>query len=97
MAMKMPQVSQCSVQDCAYNTDKVCHALAITVGESADDPVCDTFFESDVHGGVKEAVAGVGACKAADCQYNEDFECIAGNINVGYREDQADCLTFELR
>lgn len=95
--MEMPKVSDCSVTDCAYNKAKECHALAITVGEDPDEPVCDTFFASSTHGGIKEAAAGVGACKAADCQYNEDYECTAAAIQVGYQGDQPDCLTFEIR
>jgi hypothetical protein len=97
MASKMPKVSDCSATECAYNTDQTCHALAITVGESPQDPACDTYFESSTHGGVKDAIAGVGACKTADCQYNKEFECSAPQIQVGYRGNQVDCLTFEMR
>lgn len=95
--MDIPKVSDCSVTDCAYNTGKSCHAMAITVGADPDEPVCDTYFTSTTHGGIKAAVAGVGACKAAECQYNEALECTASSINVGYRGNQPDCLTFELR
>ena len=97
MAMKMPQVSDCTVTDCAYNTSQACHALAITVGEEPDEPICDTFFASSNHGGVKDVTAGVGACKAADCQFNQEFECTAANVKIGYQGDQPDCLTFEAR
>lgn len=97
MAMTMPKVTDCSVTNCAYNAEKTCHAMAITVGEEPDEPVCDTFFASDTHGGVQEVTAGVGACKAADCGYNQDFECTAANIQVGYRGNEPDCLTFEVK
>ena len=30
--MEMPVVTECAVEDCAYNRDHACHALAITVG-----------------------------------------------------------------
>ncbi len=95
--MEMPKVSDCSVTDCAYNNNQECKALAITVGEEPDEPICDTFFASSVHGGAKESIAGVGACKAADCEYNQEFECTAPDIQVGYRDEEPDCLTFEAR
>jgi hypothetical protein len=97
MAMKMPEVSECSVTSCAYNTDENCHALAITVGDDVDDPTCDTFFETDMNGGVQDVIAGVGACKVSECQYNDALECSASSIQVGLREDQVDCLTYEPR
>jgi hypothetical protein len=97
MAMRMPEVSECTVTECAYNTDQNCHAMAITIGEDPDDPTCDTYFESDIHGGVQDVIAGVGACKASDCQHNDSFECTAPSIQVGFRQDQVDCLTFEMR
>ena len=93
--MEMPKVSGCSVTDCAYNTDKACHALAITIGEDPNDPTCDTFFNSSAHGGVKETIAGVGACKTSNCEYNKDLECSASAIEVGMKGDQVDCLTFK--
>ena len=97
MTMKMPKVMDCSVSDCAYNTGKACHAMAITVGEQPSDPVCDTFFQSPTHGGVMDMTAGVGACKTADCQHNRDYECTAAGIHVGLKENQPDCLSFERR
>ncbi|WP_406445547.1 hemerythrin domain-containing protein [Streptomyces sp. NBC_00631] len=32
----MPAVTECEVENCAYNRDRACHALAITVGDTAD-------------------------------------------------------------
>jgi hypothetical protein len=95
--MEMPKVSGCSVTDCAYNTNRACHALAITVGEDPSDPTCDTFFKSSTHGGVKDQIAGVGACKASDCDYNEQFECQAPGIEVGMKGSEPDCLTFQTK
>ncbi|EGJ51853.1 DUF1540 domain-containing protein [Desulfocurvibacter africanus] len=97
MAMKMPTVQKCSVSDCAYNTEQACHALAITIGEKPSDPLCDTFFTSSKHGGIKEATAGVGACKSFDCSFNRDYECTASSIQVGMKQSQPDCLTFQRR
>lgn len=93
MAVKMPPVKKCSVQDCAYNTNMQCVTPAITVGDTAE-PLCDTYFHSDRHGGMQGIQAGVGACKVSNCQYNMDFECSAGGIEVGYKNDNPDCLTY---
>ncbi len=97
MGMEMPKVMECSVENCAYNTKQTCHAMAITVGEPAGDPACDTFFTADRHGGVMDMTAGVGACKSAECKFNTDFECSALSITVGMHENQPDCLTYETR
>jgi hypothetical protein len=97
MGMKMPKVMGCSVDSCAYNTEKSCHAMAITVGEPAGDPCCDTFFAAEKHGGVMDMTAGVGACKLANCKFNKDYECSAASISVGMQQGQPDCMTFEAR
>jgi len=97
MGMKMPQVQQCSVDNCAYNQKHACHAMAITVGEPAGDPACDTFFEAARHGGVKDMTAGVGACKTSDCKFNQDYECTANNVMIGMQHNQPDCLTYTHR
>ena len=97
MGMKMPQVMQCSVSGCAYNSDEGCHAMAVTIGEPAGEPTCDTFFAAIRHGGVMDTTAGVGACKSYDCRHNKNYECAAPNIRVGMRHDQPDCLTYETR
>lgn len=97
MEIKMSPVKACSVDNCAYNGQHACHALAITIGEPGGDAACDTFFEAARHGGVREATAGVGACKSADCKFNQDYECSAMNIQVGMQHNQPDCLTYQVR
>lgn len=94
--MKMPKVKECQVERCAYNQGKMCHALAITVGDD-DEPRCDTFFENAEKGGERSGSAGVGACKVATCEHNQGFECHASAIQVGMMHDEAECLTFEPR
>ncbi|MFP4071617.1 MAG: DUF1540 domain-containing protein, partial [Desulfovibrionales bacterium] len=86
---------ECSVSDCAYNTEESCHALAITIGDKPDVPLCDTFFKASTHGGDMESTAGVGACKSYECTYNQNYECSASNIQVGMRGSQPDCLSFQ--
>jgi hypothetical protein len=94
--MEMPKVVRCDVNDCAYNTNNCCHALAITVGDEAH-PRCDTFCHSMMKGGDSGAIAGVGACKVYECSYNSGLECNSPEICVGYKGQEADCLTFKSR
>lgn len=97
MGMKMPAVKQCTVDNCAYNGEHACHALAITVGDPGGEPACDTYFEASRHGGDPEAHAGVGACKTDDCKFNQDYECTATAIQIGMLHKHPDCLTYQGR
>jgi hypothetical protein len=100
VSIEMPVVSQCSISQCAYNTDNCCHARAITVGDGAH-PGCDTYLcLSDAtapHSNAKKRMAGVGACKVTACRYNEDYECMAEEIHVGQTGTDVNCLTFAHR
>jgi len=95
ICLDMPRVSRCNITECGYNMDNICHARAITVGGS-DRPACDTFFRSDRRTNY-DTIAGVGACRADVCMYNESFECQAPNIVIDHGQDQADCITFRRR
>jgi hypothetical protein len=86
--MEMTRVKSCEVAECAYNSKKMCHALAITIGD-LDNPMCDTFCQSATQGGNEENVAGVGACA-----HNQSLECDCEGIDVGYKEAEVDCLSF---
>ncbi|MFO7982724.1 MAG: DUF1540 domain-containing protein [Desulfuromonadales bacterium] len=92
--MEMPKVMDCSVDGCAYNNEKECHAMAITIGDAPDDPSCDTYLEAPGNGGVMDMTAGVGACKSYECSHNTDYECTASNVRIGMKGDEPDCLTF---
>ncbi len=70
--------------------------MAITVG-SAGHPMCDTFIKASQKGGVMDMKGGVGACREADCKFNQALECSASGIHVGLHADHADCSTFALR
>jgi hypothetical protein len=94
--MEMPNVSECSVEECAYNKDSMCHAMAITIGDSVH-PRCDTFCTSVSMGLDTSCMAGVGACKTTACSHNLGLECGASGISVGINHDEIDCLTFEGR
>ncbi|MCE5186801.1 MAG: DUF1540 domain-containing protein [Planctomycetaceae bacterium] len=97
--MEMPEVQSCDVLECAYNKQRQCHALAITVGDSGK-PRCETFWAGK--GGSSESDAGdssktshVGACHTSDCEYNERLQCSAPGIRVGYQNENPNCLTYE--
>jgi len=95
MAKPMSMVIDCEATQCIYNKDKKCHTLAITVGD--EEPCCDTFFSTESRGGYSDVIGGVGACKVADCEYNNNFECSASGIHVVMNMDHPDCGTYEPR
>lgn len=94
MKIEMPVVGSCKIKDCAYNSNNLCHAHAITIGDGKN-PYCDTFFNSGKHTQSLEN-AGVGACKVAICKHNEDFECRADSIEISDKNGRcaAICITF---
>ena len=94
--MEMPRVSHCEVSECSYNMDNRCHAMAITIGDSMH-PHCDTMCVSDCKCSQKQNIAGVGACKTSTCVHNQSLECGAPEINVGFCDQDVDCLTFKSR
>lgn len=91
--MEMPKVIECDATECAYNQERKCHALAITVGDHGT-PRCDTFWRAPNKGGDLNIIGGVGACRASQCRYNRSLECTASGIRVGRAGDEVDCLTF---
>jgi hypothetical protein len=94
-AMNMPKVKKCDVKQCCYNSNNICHALAINVGGSAT-PRCDTYTTTcKSKAGDSGATATVGACKVSGCRYNMNLECQASEISVSKGKDPADCITFE--
>ncbi len=88
----IPIVSECTIADCAYNSNMACHAIAITIGDGSR-PTCDTFFVSPRHSAMN-VTAGVGACKVSVCAHNKDFECNAPSIRVAPERSQGKCMTF---
>ena len=93
LMVEMPEVSECTAEDCAYNMNKLCHARAITVGDEAGCK-CDTMLKSQAHISRSEP-AGVGACRVIGCMHNEDFLCQADGIRVDVQGRKADCMTFQ--
>lgn len=93
LAIDMPVVGACTIDECAYNAHHCCQARAITVGAGVH-PGCDTFLAATPHSRDAGRHAGVGACKVSACAHNEDYECSAQQIAAGRRDGDACCLTF---
>jgi hypothetical protein len=96
LTIDMPVVSECAVSECVYNLNKACHARAITIGDGVH-PGCDTFFGATQHARDAGRRAGVGACKVTGCKHNDDYECSAPKIAVGYQGKNIQCLSFHAR
>lgn len=93
LTIEMPLVSSCGASQCGYNVNQSCHAKAITVGDYLN-PGCDTFLDANRHSTEIKRIAGVGACKIANCRFNDDFECTAEKIVVGQAKQKINCLTY---
>ncbi len=94
--MEMSKIEDCAVADCAYNRDNMCHAIGITVGDG-EDPACDTFLGMSGEEAamcVRDAEAGVGACKMVDCRFNGCLQCGAEAVNVMAGTAGPRCGTF---
>lgn len=89
--LHLARVAECSITECAYNSKHVCRAIAITVGRGKA-PACETFLVAAEHAG-QRGHAGVGACKASDCRFNQALQCTADSILVGKLDDCVRCLT----
>jgi hypothetical protein len=90
--MDMVKIRACSVNVCAYNREKQCRTMAITVGPHAE---CNTFIHASPRAGFPEISGGIGACQASSCKWNSSLECQAPAVNVATDERHADCRTFE--
>ncbi|MBI5230666.1 MAG: DUF1540 domain-containing protein [Coriobacteriales bacterium] len=82
-------VLTCMVLDCSYNTEEICHAGHITVGD--DHPRCDTYTTKSVS--LDDAMPCVSKCMVTHCYFNREMDCHASGITVGGHVDHADCMT----
>ena len=90
----MSRITGCEVAECSYNADNMCHAIAITVGDSSV-ALCDTFVNTIQKGGIKGLSGGVGACKVHNCKFNKDLECCSDSgIQIPISGGDAYCTTF---
>lgn len=95
MECGMSKIFDCEATQCIYNRDGKCHTPAITVGD--EEPCCDTYYQSGLKGGCQGSESKVGACKVADCEYNNSFECTASGVHIVMNVDHPDCGTFQPR
>jgi hypothetical protein len=93
---EIPAVSECNVRACSFNSDNLCHARAITIGDG-ETPGCDTLYCEEAQVRATDIRAGVGACKVSSCTYNDDLHCQADSIRVGLTEDDVQCLSYSRR
>ena len=91
--MDMPRVRTCNAAQCAFNKGNNCHALGITIGDE-NLARCDTFWQNGRHGGDVHEIAGVGACKMEDCEFNEGLYCRAAAVAVKQSADGPVCMTY---
>jgi hypothetical protein len=87
------RIFECQAEECSYNVMGKCRTIGINVG--GPDPLCDTFVETGVKGGLIGAITKVGACKVGNCVHNEDLECMADGIRVVYQNDRALCSLYQ--
>jgi hypothetical protein len=93
--MDMSEVMKCNMVNCTYNSNRICHTLAINVGPHAE---CNTYVTNgNSKSGFKEAKSTIGACLTSDCKFNDSLECRAPNINVAGHAIHADCETYQSR
>lgn len=91
MVNTVSKIIDCVMLDCSYNKNRMCRAIAVTVG--GPHPMCDTFLKSPQKGGANK-VGVVGACKNTECSYNKSLECCASGIHMGIHQNHADCSTY---
>lgn len=91
--MNAPKVIGCDANECAFNTDSMCHAIAITIGGTVDHK-CDTYCEKSKKGGMMNIISEVGACKVTTCMHNDQMLCSAQSIQVGHVGSEVDCLSY---
>lgn len=87
---------KCEMGDCSYNTNSLCHADSITIGDHGR-PICDTFCLSAINGGCESEVAHVGACKVEECLHNHGLMCHCKHITIGPKEGDIYCLSYAAR
>ncbi|MFJ3956720.1 DUF1540 domain-containing protein [Arthrobacter sp. NPDC090010] len=95
MTASIPEVSTCTVDNCAFNHEHECNAYAITVAGSADHASCGTFIDTSALGGLPKVLAHVGACQRGECVHNDHLMCQASGVRIGPGTDAADCLSYQ--
>jgi hypothetical protein len=99
MTMNMPRIRDCATNNCGFNMNNQCRAMAINVGypdPSCKDakPFCDAYFESEKKGGA-DVRSGVDTCQQSNCAFNRESVCTSEGINVAIHGGRAICSTFK--
>ncbi|MDI6715911.1 MAG: DUF1540 domain-containing protein [Actinomycetota bacterium] len=89
--MEIGRVLTCTVNECSYNKNNVCHAPDINVGEM--HPTCDTFTQEAVSP-IAQGMPDVSVCNVTECRFNLNNDCTAPGITVAHHSEHADCLTY---
>ena len=92
--MKMPAISKCTADSCAFNSEGSCSTIAINVNGS--DHSCNTFLDKPVDAGIDGVQSSVGACKEETCIHNSNLICQADSIAIESKSGAATCTTFQL-
>jgi hypothetical protein len=95
MTIKLPKITFCEMEECAYNNDKRCRAIAVSIG--GPEPECITIEKKSKEGGIDTINGGVGACKTRDCMFNKGLICIAKNIEIVKRGSRGYCTSYRLK
>ncbi len=97
----------CSVQNCVYNHAMYCGKGDIMVGGEEAVKCQDTCCESFCERRMDSAQSSMGTanqdiqvdCKATQCVYNENMECMAGKVTIAGAGaavvKETECVTFE--
>jgi hypothetical protein len=88
-------INECQVKECSYNINGKCRTIGINVG--GPEPLCDTFINAGVKGGLLNAMAKVGACKVQSCRHNALLECTVEGILVTLQQNRAMCASYQSR
>lgn len=83
---------KCSVDNCVYNDQHLCCKGDIMVGgrhaSCCDDTCCESFAERrEGQSSFKNSTTHPSHiisidCEAGKCEYNEDYKCTAGHVDI---------------
>jgi hypothetical protein len=93
MKIKDVKILDCMENECIYNKNNQCHTRAITIGSEC--ACCDTFMKGSKKCGFEKTTGIIGACRVADCMYNESMECNADGVHIEVHSNHPDCVTFK--
>ncbi len=104
----MPRID-CSVGNCSYNKEQVCHASIVNIGgkgsKTTEGTCCGTFLNKLGYSDLAQYTEARGdtdaiLCKVDTCVYNKKEHCSLNEIEVGSLKEvevytETDCLSYE--